>query len=86
MRTSASVVRVPHACHRVFGVQCLGLCKSLVVWVGPAPEDISEEEAVALQAAGRDVPAATGRFSGDCAVAMGGTSIEVRICSFCKGV
>merc|ERR1712137_309823 len=38
--------------------------------------DISEEEAVALQAAGRDVPTATGRFSGDCAVAMGGTSIE----------
>ncbi|WFD37588.1 uncharacterized protein MJAP1_000534 [Malassezia japonica] len=75
MKTAAYVVRVPHAQHRAFAVQCTVLDHSLMVWAGAAPRSLGDEDdeevRAAMQAAGRDesthVPA---RLADDWGVAM----------------
>jgi len=59
-------VRVPHAHHRTFGVQCIAMRDSMMLWCGPVPDDTGEDEAEAPT-----VPAApAGCLSRDWSVAM----------------
>ncbi|WFD19951.1 hypothetical protein MCAP1_002194 [Malassezia caprae] len=45
MHTRAFVVRVPHAHNRTFGVQCVALRDSMMLWCGAVPNDTGEDEA-----------------------------------------
>ena len=45
MRTSAFLVRVPHAHYRTFGVQCVAMRDSMMLWCGAVPDDTGENEA-----------------------------------------
>lgn len=85
MKTAAYVVRVPHAQHRAFAVQCTVLDHSLMVWVGAAPRSLGDEDdeevRAAMQAAGRDEPThVPARLADDWGVAMNrGGSGNVRV-------
>ena len=85
MKTAAYVVRVPHAQHRAFAVQCTVLDHSLMVWAGAAPRSLGDEDdeevRAAMQAAGRDEPThVPARLADDWGVAMNrGGSGNVRV-------